>query len=60
MTIKEMEAKLTHEGLLEAHVGMSLKKYVNGELIYRDSKWDNFMWMHSEYVREKMEDIASL
>lgn len=41
MTIKEMEAKLAHEGLLEAHVGMNLKKYVNGELIYRDSQWDN-------------------
>ena len=41
MLINELEAQLAQEGLFMAHVGMSIKKYVRGDLVYKDSQWDN-------------------
>ncbi len=38
MLINELEAQLAQEGLFMAHVGMSIKKYVRGDLVYKDSE----------------------
>ena len=41
MTIKEMEKKLEEDGMLEVHMDGVIKRYVEGDYVYKDGQWKN-------------------
>lgn len=41
MTIIDLKAQLKNDGLLTAHVGMNIKKFIVGENVFKNNKWNN-------------------
>ena len=43
MQISELEEQLYTEGLLSAHVGENVKKFVLGEKVFSNNRWKNLI-----------------
>lgn len=41
MTIIDLKAQLKNDGLLTAHVGINIKKFIVGENVFKNNKWNN-------------------
>ena len=52
MSIVDLKEQLKKDGLLEAHVGMSKKQFVQGEMVFKNNKWENAVDVYGIYCGE--------
>lgn len=52
MSLVDLKEQLKKDGLLEAHVGMSKKQFVQGEMVFKNNKWENAVDVYGIYCGE--------
>jgi len=55
MNISELEKKLKEDNMLKVHVDGVIKRYVSGDYVYKNGKWENKIDVFGIYKSESNE-----